>query len=154
MTRGQYSSVWIIQNLHGVKKMACMIPHSRKMHLGGGPRYLMHFIFMHFSPHVESIVRYHTLFVRLHEMCFAIMSGHMLKHKWTPCWHSAPDTARCRGGASSRRSRRTQGTPCSEWRPCVQLLPPGHADGPSSAFPGKVVVGQLERSFTGRSRSG
>ena len=39
----------------------------------------MHFIFMHFSPHVESIVRYHTLFVRLHEICFAIMSGHMLK---------------------------------------------------------------------------
>ena len=29
--------------------------------------------------------------------------------------------------------------------PVLQLLPPGHADGPSSASPGEVVVGQLER---------
>ena len=29
--------------------------------------------------------------------------------------------------------------------PVLQLLPPGHADGPSSASPGKVVVGQLEK---------
>ena len=27
----------------------------------------------------------------------------------------------------------------------LQLLPPGHADGPSSASPGEVVVGQLEK---------
>ena len=27
----------------------------------------------------------------------------------------------------------------------LQLLPPGHADGPSSACPGEVVVGQLEK---------
>ena len=29
--------------------------------------------------------------------------------------------------------------------PVLQLLPPGHADGPSSASPGEVVVGQLEK---------
>ena len=29
--------------------------------------------------------------------------------------------------------------------PVLQLLPPGHADGPSSASPGKVVVGQLKK---------
>ena len=29
--------------------------------------------------------------------------------------------------------------------PVLQLLPPGHADGPSSAPPGEVVVGQLEK---------
>ena len=34
---------------------------------------------------------------------------------------------------------------CSEGGPVLQLLPPGHADGPSSASPGKVVVGQLEK---------
>ena len=29
--------------------------------------------------------------------------------------------------------------------PVLQLLPPGHADGPSSACPGEVVVGQLKK---------
>ena len=29
--------------------------------------------------------------------------------------------------------------------PVLQLLPPSHADGPSSASPGEVVVGQLEK---------
>ena len=29
--------------------------------------------------------------------------------------------------------------------PVLQLLPPGHADGPSSASPGEVAVGQLEK---------
>ena len=29
--------------------------------------------------------------------------------------------------------------------PVLQLLPPGHADEPSSASPGEVVVGQLEK---------
>ena len=33
--------------------------------------------------------------------------------------------------------------------PVLQLLPPGHADGPSSASPGEVVVGQLEKVVDG-----
>ena len=44
------------------------------------------------------------------------------------------------GGLEGRKA-----LPAVSGGPVLQLLPPGHADGPSSASPGEVVVGQLEK---------
>ena len=40
--------------------------------------------------------------------------------------------------------------PAMSGGPVLQLLPPGHADGPSSASPGEVVVGQRRSSSMAR----
>ena len=61
-------------------------------------------------------------------------------------WHSAPRYCLAPwqelllGGLEGREA-----LPAVSGGPVLQLLPPGHADGPSSASPGEVVVGQLEK---------
>ena len=56
-------------------------------------------------------------------------------------------TARCRGsgGAFFSGFEGREALPAVSGGPVLQLLLPGHADGPSSASPGEVVVGQLEK---------
>ena len=72
-------------------------------------------------------------------------------------WASGPRC--CRSGTAPRDTARSvavvelllsglegrEALPALSGGPVLQLLPPGHADGPSSASPGEVVVGQLEK---------